>query len=191
MSNLTERAIKESFIRLLGEKPLAQITVRMIAEDCGINRNSFYYHFQDIPTLLGEIIREETDRIIAQYPTITSLDQCVDLAFRFALEHKRAVYHICNSANRDLYETSLMNTCEYLVSTYMDTVFGRDTVSEYDRSVAVRFFKCEIFGLAYEWIGSGMKDDAIEGIHHITGICRGLSDELIRRARANTPDSDE
>ena len=66
MSNLTERAIKESFIKLLGEKPLAQISVRMIVEDCGINRNSFYYHFQDIPTLLGEIIREEVDRIISQ-----------------------------------------------------------------------------------------------------------------------------
>ena len=57
MSNLTERAIKEAFIKLLGEKPLAQISVRMIVEECGINRNSFYYHFQDIPTLLGEIIR--------------------------------------------------------------------------------------------------------------------------------------
>lgn len=50
MSNLTERAIKEAFIKLLGEKPLAQISVRMIVEECGINRNSFYYHFQDIPT---------------------------------------------------------------------------------------------------------------------------------------------
>lgn len=185
MSNLTERAIKESFIKLLGEKPLAQISVRMIVEDCGINRNSFYYHFQDIPTLLGEIIREEADRIISQYPTITSLDQCVDVAFQFALSHKRAVYHIYNSVNRDLYETALMKICEYLVTTYMDTAFGKDAVSEYDRSVAIRFFKCEIFGLAYEWIENGMKDDAIAEIHHITGICRGLSDELISRAKAN------
>ena len=144
MANFTKQAIETAFLQLLNEKPLNKISVRDIVEKCGINRNSFYYHFQDIPTLLGEIIREEADRIIPQYPTITSLDQCVDVAFQFALSHKRAVYHIYNSVNRDLYETALMKICEYLVTTYMDTAFGKDAVSEYDRSVAIRFFKCEI-----------------------------------------------
>ena len=156
MSNLTERAIKEAFIKLLGEKPLAQISVRMIVEECGINRNSFYYHFQDIPTLLGEIIREEVDRIITQYPTITSLDQCVDVALRFALANKRAVYHIYNSVSRDLYESALMKICEYLVTAYLDTAFGKGTVDEYDRAVIIRFTKCEIFGLACDWVENGM-----------------------------------
>ena len=183
MSNLTERAIKEAFIKLLGEKPLAQISVRMIVEECGINRNSFYYHFQDIPTLLGEIIREEVDRIITQYPTITSLDQCVDVAFRFALANKRAVYHIYNSVNRDVYESALMKICEYLVTTYIDTVFGKGTVDEYDRAVIIRFTKCEIFGLAYDWVENGMKDSAIEEIHRATNLCRGMSEELIHRAK--------
>ena len=183
MSNLTERAIKEAFIKLLNEKPLAQISVRMIVEECGINRNSFYYHFQDIPTLLGEIIREEVDHIIAQYPTITSLDQCVDVAFRFALSNKRAVYHIYNSVNRDIYETALMKICEYLVTVYIDTVFGKGAVSDYDRSVIIRFIKCEIFGLAYDWVENGMKDTAIEEIHRATNLCRGMSEELIARAK--------
>ena len=183
MSNLTERAIKEAFIKLLNEKPLAQISVRMIVEECGINRNSFYYHFQDIPTLLGEIIREEADRIIAQYPTITSLDQCVDVAFRFALSNKRAVYHIYNSVNRDIYERYLMKICEYIVATYLDTVFGREGVGERDRAAAIRFLKCELFGLSFDWIENGMKDDAIEEIKYITSLCRGLSAELINRCR--------
>jgi AcrR family transcriptional regulator len=56
MSNFTKEAIKQSFIKLLEARPLKQITVRDIVEDCGINRNSFYYHFPDVPTLLEEII---------------------------------------------------------------------------------------------------------------------------------------
>lgn len=183
MSNLTERAIKEAFIKLLNEKPLAQISVRMIAEECGINRNSFYYHFQDIPTLLKGIIREEVDRIIAQYPTITSLDQCVDVAFQFALSNKRAVYHIYNSVNRDIYESALMKICEYLVTTYMDTVFGKGAVGAFDRTVIIRFIKCEIFGLACDWVENGMIDTAIEEVHRATNLCRGMSEELIARAQ--------
>lgn len=66
MPNFTKMAIKATFIRLLDEKPLSQITVKDIVEECGVNRNSFYYHFQDIPTLVEEIVTEEADRIIAK-----------------------------------------------------------------------------------------------------------------------------
>ena len=56
MPPFAKREIKNSFIKLLTERPISQITVKDIVEDCGVNRNSFYYHFQDIPSLLEEII---------------------------------------------------------------------------------------------------------------------------------------
>lgn len=62
MANFTKQAIKAAFLELLDEKPLNKISVRDIVERCGINRNSFYYHFQDIPSLLGEIIVEQIGR---------------------------------------------------------------------------------------------------------------------------------
>ena len=63
MANFTEKAIKASFLKLLNERPLTKITVRDIVEDCGINRNSFYYHYRDIPALLEELITEQADTI--------------------------------------------------------------------------------------------------------------------------------
>ena len=66
MPNFTRNAIIASFLKLLEERPLNKITIKDIVEDCGINRNSFYYHFQDIPALLGEIVSGEIDRIINQ-----------------------------------------------------------------------------------------------------------------------------
>ena len=50
MSGFTKQAIQASFLKLLDTYPLRDITVRMITEDCGINRKSFYYHDQDIFT---------------------------------------------------------------------------------------------------------------------------------------------
>ena len=51
-SELTKKAINQAFLDILAEKPLEKITVRDITERCGINRNTFYYHYQDIPALL-------------------------------------------------------------------------------------------------------------------------------------------
>ncbi len=60
MSDLTKRAIKTSFLKLLNAKMLDKITVKDIVEDCGINRNTFYYHFEDVYALLQEIFEDET-----------------------------------------------------------------------------------------------------------------------------------
>ncbi|MEG1027334.1 MAG: TetR family transcriptional regulator, partial [Oscillospiraceae bacterium] len=91
MPNFTKMAIKSSFMKLLNEQPLNKISVRNIVEDCGINRNSFYYHFQDIPSLIEEIVTEEANIIIEKYPTINSINECFNVAFKFALENKKAV----------------------------------------------------------------------------------------------------
>lgn len=185
MTNLTKQAIKASFLKLLNEQPLNKISVRSITADCGLNRNSFYYHFQDIPALLEEIIRDAADALITKYPSIGSLEECIEVAFRFGRDNRRAVLHIFNSGNRDIYERTAMNLCEYLVRSYLDTCFDRNTVSEQDHEVTVRFFKCLLFGLIYDWIDGGMKDDAVADTKHVVSVCRGLSEELIHRACAS------
>ena len=73
MPSFTKKAIKEAFIKLLEQYPLKQITVKDIVEECGINRNSFYYHFTDIPSLINEIMAENEDRIIEKSAVADSL----------------------------------------------------------------------------------------------------------------------
>ena len=64
MANFTKKAIREAFIQLLEERPLSQITVKDIVDRCGVNRNTFYYYYQDIPQLLETIVSQDVDRII-------------------------------------------------------------------------------------------------------------------------------
>ena len=73
----TKEAIKNSFLKLLNERPLNQVTVKAIVDDCGINRNTFYYHFAYIPTLATEIIMENADRIIHEYANPDSPEACL------------------------------------------------------------------------------------------------------------------
>ena len=183
MPNFTKRAIKESFWKLLNRQPLSQISVRAIVEDCGINRNSFYYHFRDIPSLIEEIIRETADDLIKKYPSIASVDEAAEAAFRFTVDNKVAIRHICNSVNRDIYEQYLMRMCEYVVTTYYQTVYGQERVSEQDRDTIILFIKCEIFGLSIDWINSGMTDDAIVKLKQILTLCNGMIEELMEKAK--------
>ncbi len=186
MPSFTKQAIKASFLKLLSERPLHKISVRSIVEDCGINRNSFYYHFQDIPALMDEIMVELADALVKKYPEIDSLEDCINEAFDFALANKKAVLHIFHSMNREQFEKVLLDACAYVVRTYLDTVFGDSKVSAADREIAIRFFKFELFGAAIQWLTEGLPEDAMGEIHHLMRLCHGLSDEMLTRCAAGT-----
>lgn len=159
MPNFTRRAIKESFLKLLSQRPLHQITVKDIVEDCGINRNSFYYHFEDMPALLEEILAEQVSSLVDKHPTIDSVQEAADLIVEFVMQNKRAVYHIYNSVSRDVFEKHLMEVCRYIVSTYLDGLLRDSSMCEEDRAAILRFHKCACFGGIIDWLNGGMKDD--------------------------------
>ncbi len=179
MANFTKQAIKASFIKLLSQKPLNKISVRDIVEDCGINRNSFYYHFQDIPSLLGEIVTEQTDQLIRQYPTISSMEECFSVAFHTARENRRAVMHIFNSSNRDMFLQDTMRLCEYVVKTYIATAFANTAITEDDRRVVVQFMKCQLFGVWIDWVSGGMKEESFADLQRMIQLCRGVPELIV------------
>ena len=183
MAKLTKDAIKAAFIQLLEQKPYTKISVRDIVEVCGINRSSFYYHFQDIPSLLMEIIREQTDQIIQKYPTVDSAEEGLNVVLEFAIAHKRAVLHIYQSVSRDLLERHLWTLCEYAVRSYFDSAFPRirQTLSETDRELVIRYHRAELFGVAAAWLESGMKTDVQADFHRLYELKRGQTEEMIRR----------
>ena len=178
MANLTEKAIKASALKLLNEKPMNQITVKDIVEDCGINRNSFYYHFRDLPSLIEEMVMEQAEQLIEAYPSITSLEQCLDAALSFAMTNRRAVMHIYNSVSRDIYEQYLWRVCEHAVTTYIDSILGNYKLTEFDREVIINFYKCACFGLILDWQRGGMKSDLKKQFLRMFEIRKDLIEDI-------------
>lgn len=185
MPNFTKAAIKQSLIRLLNERPLKQITVRDIVEDCGINRNSFYYHFSDIPTLLEEIITEQAEQIIAENPTVASMEDCLLAAVRFARENKRVILHIYHSVSRELYDQYLWKVTEAVVTRYTDTLLDGQPVLEEDRQLFIRYMKGLCYGLSSEWIHTGMHSDIEADIRRLSELKKGMAEELLERCKAS------
>lgn len=169
MPNFTRRAIKESFLKLLNQRPLNKITVKDIVEDCGINRNSFYYHFEDIPALVEDILIEQVATLTKTHPTLGSVEEGFDTIVGYLTENKRAVYNIYNSLSRDVCEQNLMEVCEYIVRTYLGALLEGRAISEEDKAVLLRYHKCACFGSIIDWLNSGMKNEVSD---YFRSICR-------------------
>ena len=63
MSQLTQKAIVETTMRLVEQKTVKKITIRDIVEACGITRNTFYYYFHDIYEVLEHALAAGFERI--------------------------------------------------------------------------------------------------------------------------------
>ena len=169
MPPFAKREIKNSFIKLLTERPISQITVKDIVEDCGVNRNSFYYHFQDIPSLLEEIIVEMTAKVIENLPEESTFEEKVTAALQEINLNKRMIYHIYGSSNREFYEKQLMKICEHVTRTYIRSREYSERVDSKDLEFVISYLKCELLGQLIDWLNHDMSYDIVE---HSRILCR-------------------
>ena len=180
MANFTRRAIKETFLELLEERPFSDITVKDIVEKCGINRNSFYYHYQDLPALLEEIVKEDTEAIIRKYPNVTSIVECYDALTEFVTHRRRAIMHIYRSINREMFEQYLMQVSEYFVRSYVESALTDQNIPTEDRRTIIDYYKCVGFGLVIDWLNNGMAEDRAKSIRRMFLLRKDLAGEVAR-----------
>lgn len=185
-SKITEKAIQEAFLDVLNERPLSRISVKDITDRCGVNRNTFYYHFKDVPDLFERLCQSEFDNIVIQHPSVSSLDECIEACMHIARDHKRAIYHIYYSTCRETYVDSLWRISEYVVSKYADTVFPDAPLTDSDRLLFIRYFKCTLFGLTVDWITTGMDDTYAEGRSRMLGLIKGVDLLVFQNAQNNS-----
>lgn len=64
-ADMKER-MAEAVKRLLIDRKVKKLTVKDIVEECKITRQSFYYHFEDIPSLLQWILEQGTEKLLQE-----------------------------------------------------------------------------------------------------------------------------
>lgn len=159
MTNLTKKALKEAFFELLSKKSIDQITIKDITSHCGVSRNTFYYHYEDITALLEEIMMGVVDELIEKYPTVDSLDQGLEVATEFVLDNKNAVMHIYHSDQRAIYERCLMKLCRHVMEKLVASNIPAEKVSDEERQFLINYYKCTAFGFVMDWCEGGLKPD--------------------------------
>ena len=182
MTSLTKDAIKKSFLKLLNSKPIDKITVKEIVEDCGINRNSFYYHFDDISSLMEEIFNDQADEFVSHTFSPDNLYDSIMEAITFSLENKTAILHVFNSPNRQFYDRYLNRVARRTVTEFFDN-FTKDSkrISAEDREAVVMYYKSLLIGFVFDWVSDGAQYDLSLKVKRICEIFEGTIELALER----------
>ena len=159
MLQLTKKAIVNSFIKLLNEKPLDKITVKNIAEDCGINRNTFYYHFSDIRELTVYTIDSQIHSVSElDFNGDSWVDSFVEAA-KFFIDNKKAVYNIYNSLNRETVENYLNTVAFKVTDNFVSAKAVGIDADKSDIELIKDFYMSALVGIICKWLENGMDKD--------------------------------
>lgn len=182
MAQFTQKAIVESLIKLLNERPLDKITIKDIVEDCGINRNTFYYHFEDIPSLVKQILNAEAEKVLLKQETVVSWEEGFIEGAQFALQNKKVVYHIYNSVRREEVEKYLYHVAGDVMWQYVEAAAAGSKAKEEDKKLIADFYKSALVGMTLDWLNSGMKYAPEPLIRRLGVMLKGNIEEALKRA---------
>ena len=183
LTQRTRSSMASSLKKLLTEKSVRKITVREIIEDCGINRQTFYYHFRDVSDLLNWTFEQEARQLIAHCETCAWEER-----LRQSLEYLAQNANICVSAldgmGRDpLYRFMHMNHEDMLYDMIEELAVGMNVSERYKRFLA-EFYVEAISGVAFDWMCAGMPVSISELIEQVQITMQGNMICALRRADA-------
>ena len=162
MAQLTKNAIMDAFVRLLQQMPMDQITVQAITAECGISRNTFYYHYSDIYALLKAMFRRDMDMLLAQRQPGEHARDGLGRLIGYISDRQKMFSHIYAAVGHATMEDYLLETSWDLFMAYLKDAAEGLNPSEGDLNFLCGSYQFMLIGMLLGWVRRGMKGDLAE-----------------------------
>ena len=175
----TAAKMDEAFLALLEKKDFAYITVKEICVAAGVNRSTFYLHYETVSDLLSESV-EHMNRQFQDYMAqdteafVGKLRTCpIEELYLVTPEYLTPYLNYIKEHQR-LFRTAMENArvlglsdaydrmCRYVLT----PVLERCGVPEEERIYRMAFYIQGLMAIITEWL----RQDCVDSIEHITSI---------------------
>ena len=184
MSQVTKRALEQSLKNLLLKKPLTKITINDIAEDCGINRMTFYYHFKDIYDLVEWSCLEDARKAIEEKKTYETWQQGFLQIFEAVRENKPFVMNVYRCVHREQVETYLKPLVDQLLMGVLEEESKGLSVRQEDQAFIAQIYSYIFIGVMLDWIKDDMRQDPEELVGRLAKLIHGSVRAALERFRS-------
>ncbi|MGN0437296.1 MAG: TetR/AcrR family transcriptional regulator [Lachnospiraceae bacterium] len=169
----------EAFLELLEKKDFEYITVKELCQQAGVNRSTFYLHYETLGDLIVECIQYLYRHFLShmesqEYNIVEKLQDCpLDELYLVTPDYLKP-YLAYIKENKRLFCTAVENPSVFRAQDTYDRMFehvfapilDRFQVPEQDRSYMMAFYIKGIMAIITQWI----KEDCTDSIEHVISV---------------------
>ena len=176
----TAMKMDEALIALLEKKDFDYITIKEICERAGVNRSTFYLHYENTWDLLQETTRYIINKHLTYYSTETKgislrYETCEKKELLFITTEYLTPYLTFIKENQRLFKIAIkqfkvMNFQEVYGNMFthiFNPILARFHVSEKKRAYVMKFYLSGVFAIVTEWLDKDCADDITDIIEII------------------------
>lgn len=168
----TKKALAASLKKSMRQKAFSKITIKEIIQDCGLNRNTFYYHFDDIYALLRWMLTEEAIDVVKHFDLLVDYEDAIRFIMNYVDENDYIISCVYDSIGRDEMKrffysdfiaitSSLINTADEKSHKNLDPEFKEFLANFYTEALA---------GTLVDWTNEKHIRDKEKTIHYLKTI---------------------
>jgi len=192
MSLSTKRALAESFEKLLSKRSFDKITVKDIVEDCGVNRQTFYYHFHDVYDLIEWIFQDAAENINASTLDYDDWTSGLEILMEFLQQNRTLILNAYNSISHEVVgnyiKQGLRPYCAAIVEHQASEM--TQPVRAEDKTYVIELLTLAATGIVTQWIGQQMRPEtnAFQSMERLKTAMNGTI-QLMLKNLGGEPDS--
>lgn len=171
----TKKALAESLKKIMKTKNFSKITVSEIVADCGVNRKTFYYHFDDIYALLKWTFENETIQVLKHFNLIVDYEEAILFIMDYIEKNDYIVSCAYDSIGRDEMKRFFFADFNELVDSIIDSAqkeTGKTLNENYQRFLCY-FYSEALAGILIDWIKNRSERNKQEIIDYLVKTIRG------------------
>lgn len=177
----------EALIRLLEQKEFEYITIKEICETAGVNRSTFYLHYENTRDLLAETVKYMLDTFQGYFPqegkrVISNLERCPLEEMMFITPEYLIPYLTYMKENKRVFQTAVRHAAaldlegvyDRMFQHVFDPILERSRCPVSERAYRMAFYINGITAIIMEWL----KADCRDSMDHIAGV---ITDCVLKR----------
>lgn len=180
-SLITKKALAQGFKDLMKEKVFEKITISDITAICGLNRQTFYYHFQDKYELLNWIYYNEVISALSDNLDFNNWDtKLLDMLTKMA-EESYFYTKALKVSNLYEFQNYLFEVAFELFCDIIDKVSLNKKMNDSDKTFIAKFYSYGTVGLIVDWAQHGMKEPPEDVTIHVKNLVQDSKSFAVSR----------
>ena len=157
MASTTKESLGAALKQMLTVRPIDKITVKDLVEICGVNRQTFYYHFDDVYDLLEWVFEEDANRVLPSEVVYEHWRDDVMMFFKYLADNSVFALNIYNSNSRIYMLRYFKRRLQGCIRSFAIIVSDGKNIDRTDFEFVVEFYANGVVGLISQWLDLGMQ----------------------------------